>query len=150
MVWQNTTATAFPAGDASYGATSSVPGVVIVGSVITPHLRLYDATDGALLLDRNIGQPGTFSGIGSGAAVLDGTLVVGTGIGARSSGGSSPGDFAANTPSAVVALCVPGAPGLPRPATGDRPGRRHRHGGDRRSHHGGRTAAGVVPPRRSR
>ena len=88
---------------------------MIVGSVITPHLRLYDAADGTLLLDRNIGQPGTLSGIGSGAAVLDGTLVVGTGIGARSSGGSSPGDFAANTPSAVVALCVPGAPGCPAP-----------------------------------
>ncbi len=115
VVWQNTTATSFPAGDASYGPTSSVPGVVIVGSVITSHLRLYDATDGALLLDRNIGQPGTLSGIGSGAAVLDGTLVVGTGIGARSSGGSSPGDFAADTPSAVVALCVPGSPGCPAP-----------------------------------
>ena len=88
---------------------------MIVGSVITSHLRLYDATDGALLLDRNIGQPGTVSGIGSGAAVLDGTLVVGTGIGARSSGGSSPGDFAADTPAAVVALCVPGSPGCPAP-----------------------------------
>ena len=110
-------ATTFLAGDASYGPTSSVPGVVIVGSVITPHLRLYDATDGALLLDRNIGQPGTLSGIGSGAAVLDGTLVVGTGIGARSSGGSSPGDFAANTPSAVVALCVQGRPGASSPAS---------------------------------
>ncbi len=111
VLWQNTGATTFPAGDASYAPTSSVPGVVIVGSVITPHLRLYDSDDGTLLLDRVIGEPGSFSGIGSGAAVLDGTLVVGTGIGARSSGGSSPGDFAADTPSAVVALCVPGAPG---------------------------------------
>ena len=55
-VWQNT-GDRPPAGDASYGPTSGVPGVVIVGSVITPHLRLYDATDGALLLDRNIGDP---------------------------------------------------------------------------------------------
>jgi hypothetical protein len=111
VLWQNTGATTFPAGDASYAPTSSVPGVVVVGSVITPHLRLYDSDDGTLLFDRVIGEPGSFSGIGSGAAVLDGTLVVGTGIGARSSGGSSPGDFAAGTPSAIVALCVPGAPG---------------------------------------
>ncbi len=32
-------------GDASYGPTSGVPGVAIVGSVITPHLRLFDTTD---------------------------------------------------------------------------------------------------------
>jgi Calx-beta domain len=42
-------------------------------------------------------------------------VIVGAGIGARSNGGSSPGDFAANTPSAIVALCVPGAPGCTQP-----------------------------------
>jgi hypothetical protein len=75
---------------------------------------MYDAEDGTLVYDEIIGQPGTASGIASGAAVLDGTLVVGAGIGARSSGGSSPGDFTANTPSAIVALCVPDAPGCPQ------------------------------------
>ena len=97
--------------DASFGPTSGVPGVVIVGSVVTPHLRIYDATDGTLLLDRNVGSPGTLSGIASGAAVLDGTLVVGAGIGARSSGGSSPGDFAANTPSASSRCACRDTPG---------------------------------------
>lgn len=115
IVWQNTE-TDFSGGDASYGPASAVPGVVIIGSVITPHLRLYDTADGTLLYDDIIGQPGTASGIASGPAVIDGTLVVGAGIGARSGGGSSPGDFAANTPSAVIALCVPGAPDCPGPA----------------------------------
>jgi outer membrane protein assembly factor BamB len=115
IVWQNTSATSLPAGDASFGPVSAVPGVVIVGSVVTPHLRMYDSATGALLVDRIVGNPGTFSGVASGAAVLDGTLVVGAGIGTRSSGGSSPGDFAANTPSALVALCVPGTAGCQPP-----------------------------------
>jgi outer membrane protein assembly factor BamB len=114
VVWQNSETSGL-AGDASYGPTSAVPGVVIVGSVITPHLRMYDAADGTLLVDRQVGQPGTFSGVASGATVLDGTLVVGAGIGTRTSTGSSPGDFAADTPSAVVALCVPGTPGCKPP-----------------------------------
>jgi len=121
VVWQNRE-TSFPAGDASYGATSGVPGVVLVGSVITPHLRMYDASDGTLLFDENIGQPGTLSGIASGTAVIDGTLLVGAGIGSRTSSGSSPGDFAANTPSALIALCVPGTLACPGPAPTIRPG----------------------------
>ena len=114
IYWQSTE-TGFPGGDASYGPTSAVPGVVIVGSVITPHLRMFDAADGTLLYDEVIGEPETLSGIASGAAVIDGTLVIGAGIGARSGGGSSPGDFAANTPSAIIALCVPGSPDCPQP-----------------------------------
>jgi outer membrane protein assembly factor BamB len=110
VLWQNRE-TDVLGGDASYGPTSAVPGVAIVGSVITPHLRLFDTRTGRLLLDRNIGSPPTFSGISSGATVLDGTLVVGTGIGSRTQTGSSPGDFAAYTPAAVVALCVPGSRG---------------------------------------
>jgi outer membrane protein assembly factor BamB len=110
VVWQNTGATGL-AGDASYGPTSGVPGVVMVGSVITPHLRMYDAGTGDLLLDRVVGEPGTLSGIASGPVVIDGTLLVGAGIGSRTRTGSSPGDFAAYTPSAVVALCVSGTPG---------------------------------------
>ena len=102
-------------GDASYGPTSSVPGLVMVGSVVTPHLRLFDARTGDLVADHALRAQSTFSGVASGAAVLDGTLVVGAGIGTRTSGGSSPGDFAAYTPSAVVAMCVPGAPGCVKP-----------------------------------
>jgi outer membrane protein assembly factor BamB len=112
--WDNAGATG-SAADASFGPTSAVPGVVIVGSVVTPHLRMYDAADGKLLVDRMVGRPGSFSGVASGAAVVDGTVIVGAGIGTRSSGGSSPGDFTANSPSAVVALCVPGTPGCAPP-----------------------------------
>ena len=117
VAWQNTETTGLSA-EASYGPTSAVPGVVIVGSVVTPHLRMYDAENGKLLVDRLVGEPGTFSGVASGATVVDGTLIVGAGIGTRTSSGSSPGDFAADTPSAVVALCVPGTPGC-RPPTVD-------------------------------
>ncbi len=114
VLWQNTDAVGLT-GDASYGPTSGVPGLVMVGSVITPHLRFLNAVTGELVADHPIRAQGTYSGVASGPAVVDGTLVVGAGIGARSSGGSSPGDFAAYTPSAVVALCVPGAPGCVRP-----------------------------------
>ncbi len=114
VLWQNTGATGLT-GDASYGPTSGVPGLVMVGSVITPHLRFFDAANGALVADHPIPAGDTFSGVASGAAVVDGTLIVGAGIGSRSSGGSSPGDFAAYTPSAIVALCVPGSPGCVKP-----------------------------------
>ena len=144
VIWQNTGATGL-AGDASFGPTSAVPGVVIVGSVVTPHLRMYDATNGALLLDRNIGEPGTLSGIASGAAVVDGTVVVGGGIGTRTSGGSSPGDFTANTPSALVALCVPGTPDCAPPT---RRTRRRDRGRRQRRHDRARHPRDVVAPRR--
>jgi outer membrane protein assembly factor BamB len=114
ILWQNVGATGLP-GDASYAPTSAVPGVMIVGSVITPHLRFYDTATGALVADHPVPAQETFSGVATGAAVVDGTVITGAGIGARSSGGSSPGDFAAMTPSAIVAFCVPGAPGCSMP-----------------------------------
>ncbi len=114
IVWQNLGAAGL-SGDASYAPTSAVPGVMIVGSVITPHLRFFDTSTGSLVADHVVPAQETFSGVATGAAVIDGTVITGAGIGARSSGGSSPGDFAAYTPSAVVAFCVPGAPGCPMP-----------------------------------
>ncbi|MFK7974753.1 MAG: PQQ-binding-like beta-propeller repeat protein [Halioglobus sp.] len=121
IIWQSTE-TDFSGGDASYAPASAVPEVLLIGSVITPHLRMYSTEDGTLLYDKIIGEPGTASGIASGAAVVDGTIIVGAGIGARSSGGSSPGDFAANSPSAVIALCVPGSPDCPGPPPAYIPG----------------------------
>jgi Calx-beta domain len=121
IVWQNVGTTGLT-GDASYAPTSAVPGLMIVGSVITPHLRFFDTANGNLVADHPVPAQETFSGVASGAAVIDGTVVTGAGIGARSSGGSSPGDFAAYTPSAVVAFCVPGAPGCPMPEIVPLPG----------------------------
>ncbi len=114
ILWQNVGASGL-SGDASYAPTSAVPGVMIVGSVITPHLRFFDTATGELVADHVVPAQETFSGVATGAAVVDGTVITGAGIGARSSGGSSPGDFAAYTPSSVVAFCVPGAPGCPMP-----------------------------------
>jgi polyvinyl alcohol dehydrogenase (cytochrome) len=112
VVWQNTA----PPGersDASYAPTTAVPGVVIVGSALTPHVRLYDAADGTVLWDEGIGDPGTLGGVGSGAVVIDGTLLVGTGLGFLSRDPQDISNVAANTPSSLVALCVPRAPGCP-------------------------------------
>jgi len=50
--------------------------------------------------------------------VLNGTLVVGTGIGSRTRTGSSPGEFAANTPSSIIALCVSHTRGFEVPEIG--------------------------------
>ena len=47
----------------------------------------------------------------SGSAVVDGTLVVGTGIGTRASDPNEPSDITSRIPSIVMALCVPGTPG---------------------------------------
>lgn len=110
VVWQN----AAPPGeraDASYAPTSAVPGVVIVGSALSPRLRLYRAADGTVLWDEVIGDPGTLGGVGSGAVVIDGTLLVGTGLGFLSRDPQDISNVAANTPSSLVALCVPLAPG---------------------------------------
>jgi outer membrane protein assembly factor BamB len=112
VVWQNTA----PPGersDASYAPTSAVPGLVIVGSALAPRLRIFDAVDGTLLWDEVVGDPGTLGGVGSGAVVIDGTLLVGSGLGALSRDPQDISNVAANTPSSLVALCAPGAPGCP-------------------------------------
>ncbi len=114
IIWQNTDATGSGA-DASFGHTSAVPGVVMVGATASPHLRIYDAADGTLLFDEIVGNNTTLSGISSGAAVLDGTVIVGTGLGARTNGGSTPGDFTANSPATLSAWCVPGTRNCPGP-----------------------------------
>ena len=112
VVWQNTA----PPGqttDASYAPTSAVPGLVIVGSALSPSLRIYDAADGALLWDEVIGDPTTLGGVGSGAVVVDGTLLVGSGLGFLSRDPQDISNVSANSPSSLVALCAPRAPGCP-------------------------------------
>ncbi len=112
VVWQNTA----PPGqttDASYAPTSAVPGLVIVGSALSPRLRLYDAADGTVLWDEVIGDPTTLGGVASGAVVLDGTLLVGSGLGFLSRDPQDISNVAANSPSSLVALCAPLAPGCP-------------------------------------
>ena len=109
IVWQNTETTALE-GDASFGPTSAVPSLVFAGSALAPHLRIYDAATGELLWHEVIGDPTTLGGISSGAVVIDGTLLVGSGVGTRSSNPDNPSDIASRAPSSLIALCVPTAP----------------------------------------
>jgi outer membrane protein assembly factor BamB len=108
-VWQNAETSGL-AGDASFAPTSAVSSLVFVGSAVAPHLRIYDAASGDLVWNEVIGDPTTLGGVASGAVVVDGTLLVGTGVGVRSPNPSSPSDIASRSPSSLVALCVPAAP----------------------------------------
>jgi outer membrane protein assembly factor BamB len=112
VVWQNSE-TDLVTGDASFGPTSAVPGLVFAGSVITPNLRIYDAATGRLIASYNVGARGGGVAVATGAVVVDGTLLVGTGIGARSGDPTDQSEITSRLPSSLVALCVPGAPGCP-------------------------------------
>ena len=110
VVWNNRGTRGFLS-DASFGPTSAIPGVAFTGTVIAPFLRAYDTDSGALRLVANVGQQLLLSAVASGAVVVDGTVLVGTGIGTRTSTGSGPSDLTAIIPSVVMALCVPGTSG---------------------------------------
>jgi outer membrane protein assembly factor BamB len=98
--------------DASYAPTTAVPGLVVTGTVIAPILRFWNAATGAFLrrffvADLDLVNP---TAVASGSAIVDGTLVVGHGIGTR----EDPHDYSyqlSRVPRDLVALCVPGTRG---------------------------------------
>jgi len=99
------------AGDAppSFAPTSGIPGVIFTGSVVGARSRFTDTEDDA-------GLPlGSFDlsnfGLASAPVFIDGTMLIGGGIGTLTQSGSSPGDFSAAVDSRLAALCVPGTPG---------------------------------------
>ena len=98
-------------GDASFGPTSSASGLVFVGSVLTAQLRIFDGGTGTLLGSWS-GAPGSF-GLASGPTIVDGTVLFGHGLGARSPDPGDPSDLTSRLPAKVVALCFVGAPGCP-------------------------------------
>ena len=102
IVWENT---GDPDPDASFAPTSAIPGVVFVGKAVGGNLRAFDADGGQRLLS----FPLTFS-LASAPAVVDGLVIVGGGTGARDFDRIDPSNVAANTPTPVTALCVPGTP----------------------------------------
>jgi outer membrane protein assembly factor BamB len=118
VLWDNGTAPGAGT-DASFGPTSVTKDLVFVGGVVAPRLRLFDANTGALLCGSLIGDQILFSAVASGPAVVDGTLLVGTGIGTRTGDPSDPAEIAASVPSSVVALCVPKSKGCPEPEPSD-------------------------------
>ena len=114
VVWDNRTAPGLSE-SASFAPTTGVPGVVFTGTVPGPFVRAFDAADGTPLLTALIEDANPIlSAVASGSTVVDGTLLVGTGIGIRQGGcdgGSCPGDFTSRIESPVAALCVPGTRG---------------------------------------
>jgi len=103
-----------PAGTSNnFGPVAATSQLVIVGTYDFPVLRFYDAESGELLLERPIGDQFTAGGMASGPVTVDGTLLVGTGIGALT-GPDDASTITARADSSLVALCVPGSKGCPK------------------------------------
>jgi len=104
VVWDNGATTSF----ASFAPTSAIPGVAFVGQVPFAILRAFDTEGdaGTLLSTYDLQN----SALASAPTVIDGLLLIGSGIGTRTSTGSGPSDITAGTPSPLSALCVPGTP----------------------------------------
>jgi hypothetical protein len=92
---------------------------MITGSVLSATLRAFDTTDdaGVQKLGRRLftSPLGIGDAIASGAVVINGTVVVGTGVGFRGPNPNDPADAVSRIPSPIVALCVPGEPGCDIP-----------------------------------
>ncbi len=117
VVWTNDTPMF---NDATFAATTALRGVVFQGAVLTPRLRAYrtdgnPAALGSLLLDLPVNPISFGSALASAPAVVDGLVIVGGGIGARSSNAHDASDATSRIPTEVVALCVRGTPTCPHP-----------------------------------
>jgi len=104
VIWQNVGEVPQ---QASFSSVSAIPGVVVAGTSVGAVLRPYFAPTG-------LARPGfdlENFGIGSTPIFVDGTLLVGAGIGTRTRTGSSLSDVASRIPSNLTALCVSGTRG---------------------------------------
>jgi outer membrane protein assembly factor BamB len=114
VVWSNAGNEDILEGDASFGPTSATKQLVFVGGVLAPQLRIYDARNGELLHTALIGDQILLSAVASGAVVVDGTILVGVGIGTLVGNPAAPSEITARLPSSLVALCVPGVKRCPK------------------------------------
>jgi outer membrane protein assembly factor BamB len=101
VLWENV---AEADADASFAPTSAIPGVVFVGGAAAGNLRAYDAATGALLAKIGV----AFPVLASGATVVDGYVLVGSGIGEQSDNPTDPADIVSRLPQELKALCVSG------------------------------------------
>jgi outer membrane protein assembly factor BamB len=92
---------------ASFSSMSLIPGVVFAGSSFEAIVRAYTVSSPLVLGRVDMGN----FGIGSTPVVVDGTMLVGAGIGTRTSTGSGLSDVASNIPSPLSAFCVAGTLG---------------------------------------
>jgi outer membrane protein assembly factor BamB len=99
ILWENT---AEPNADASFASTSAIPGVVFVGGALSGALRFYDAASGSKL-----GSVPVSFVLASPPAVVDGTVLVGGGVGTRSANPNDASNIVSHVPSDVTAFCIP-------------------------------------------
>jgi len=116
VAWQSGLGASPLADDASYSPSSAIPGLIFTGTVIAPQLRAWDADTGELRFAEILATPVLSNAITSAAAVVDGTVIVGTGIGTRTGDPHDVEDQVSREPREVIALWVPepgaGAAGL--------------------------------------
>ncbi|MCC7077702.1 MAG: PQQ-like beta-propeller repeat protein [Acidimicrobiia bacterium] len=110
VVWQSRSSD-FLTRDWTAGPTTGVNDVAFFGSATTATLRGMRSADGTELFMRPVATG--ISAIASPPVVVDGTLVVGTGIGSLTGEAGSLSDMTAALASDIVALCVPGSPDCP-------------------------------------
>ncbi len=105
IVWNNAADTTALA---SFAPTSAIPGLAFVGQVPGAILRFFNTEGdaGTQIGSYDLGN----AALASAPIVVDGMLLVGGGIGTRTSTGSGPSDLSAGIPSPLIALCVPGTP----------------------------------------
>ncbi len=100
VLWENTGEVE---ADASFSPTSAIPGVVFTGSVLGGFLRGYDSATGSRLVRVAAGFA-----VASPAVVVDGLVLVGSGIGRRTGDPSDPSEQTSRIPEPLRAFCVPG------------------------------------------
>ncbi len=112
VVWQNTSDV-----QASFGPTSAIPGLVMNGGISAGTLRGWDTREDAGLGVFNYDL--SLTGVASGPVVIDGTLLVGQGIGARDANPANFGEITSRVRSPLTAMCALGAEGCELPACND-------------------------------
>lgn len=105
VVWQAGFGTNPLQDDASYAPASAIPGRVFTGGVIAPQLHAWDADTGALRDAQIATRPVLSNATTSAVAVVDGTLLTGTGT--RTGDPHDLEDLISREPREVVALWVP-------------------------------------------
>jgi polyvinyl alcohol dehydrogenase (cytochrome) len=103
IAWDNSAETD---SSSSFAPSSAIPGVAFFGEVPGAFLRSYDTEndDGSKLGAFDLSNAASASA----PAVVDGIVLVGAGIGTRTSTGSGPSDITAGIASDLTALCVSG------------------------------------------
>ena len=98
----------------NFGPVGATSQLVIAGTFDFPILRFYDAESGDLLLEQLVGDQVTLGGMASGPVTVDGTLLVGSGIGDWTGNPDDTSSITARADCSLVALCVPGSKGCPK------------------------------------